>query len=91
MFIFELFSYSQKQAKETLHSGFIDPEMIFPEAEKMDFITFWEQLPGIEFRLYASEITFWAQKNNLKVQKFKKFFGNFGKFSKSVQKFLNGN
>ena len=61
MFIFELFSYSQKQRKQTLHSGLFDPEMLFPEAGKMDFITFWEQLLEIELPLPKADSSFWDQ------------------------------
>ena len=70
MFIFELFSYSQKQKKETLHSKLFDPEILLPEAGKMDFITFWELLPGIDLVLLQSVYPFWEQKNISKIKKF---------------------
>ena len=47
MFISELFFVFSETEKTDFAHRLFDPEMLFPEAGKMDFITFWEQLLGI--------------------------------------------
>ena len=44
------FVFSETEKTDFAH-GLFDPEMLFPEAGKMDSITFWEQLLRIEFYL----------------------------------------